>query len=44
LQNLDCLAYDYSPSTGACDLHWDKATSQMQYIVAFGYNAYDRIL
>jgi hypothetical protein len=44
VQNLDCLAYDYAQSTGACELHWDKATSQTQYIPATGYNAYDRIL
>jgi hypothetical protein len=45
LQNLDCLAYDYAPSTGACELHWDKANIVgNQYISAVGYNAYDRIL
>jgi hypothetical protein len=43
-QNLNCLAYDYAVSAGACELHWDKATIQTQYIQAAGYNAYDRIL
>jgi hypothetical protein len=44
VQQLDCLAYDYSPSTGVCVLHWDKATAQSQYTANVNFNAYDRIL
>jgi hypothetical protein len=44
VQNLECLAYDYEQATGACELHWDKVTNQIQYTVATGFNAYDRIL
>jgi hypothetical protein len=41
VQNLDCLAYDYAQNAATCELHWDKATSAGQYVMAAGYNAYD---
>ena len=33
VQNADCLAYDHAPSTGACELHWDKYISNQHDVL-----------